>query len=54
MGPLRDPGAEPLLTAESVEKYYRNGEVSAHALVDLVPARRAAGIRPALPVRVAD
>src|SRR3954447_19587351 len=28
-------GSEPLLVAESVQKYYRNGEVSVHALVDL-------------------
>jgi len=28
-------GDEPLLVAESVQKYYRNGEVSVHALVDL-------------------
>jgi putative ABC transport system ATP-binding protein len=28
-------GREPLLVAESVQKYYRNGEVSVHALADL-------------------
>src|SRR5690348_2281027 len=28
-------GDEPLLVAESVQKYYRNGEVSVHALADL-------------------
>ena len=31
----RTSGSEPLLVAESVQKYYRNGEVSVHALADL-------------------
>jgi putative ABC transport system ATP-binding protein len=28
-------GPEPLLVAQSVQKHYRNGEVSVHALIDL-------------------
>ena len=32
---IQPTGDEPLLVAESVQKYYRNGEVSVHALVDL-------------------
>ena len=32
---VQPTGDEPLLVAESVQKYYRNGEVSVHALVDL-------------------